>query len=187
MEPPARQWKKLSGCPPASPRSSAVTRRATEPVPGRRATRRRLRRSRGKVEIVGPMAKPSQKRRQVENPQATAPRRAGTGGSSWSRKKRKAQTSARKSVNVQEKRNESATGRKIPSQVPGWRNASPAPGNRGFPARTKRFQKGILPFASDSRTALLQGRLAKATSERIGLRAGPISCACGVRFHGSCP
>jgi hypothetical protein len=90
-------------------------------------------------------------------------------------------------VNVQEKRNECSTGRKIPSHVPGWKKASPTAGKSGLPARTKRFQKGILPFTSDSRTALLQGRLAKAMSERIGLRTGPITCASGVCFQGSCP
>ena len=162
-----------------------MTARATDAGPGRRARRRRLRRSRGNVAIVGPIAKPSQKRRQVENPQATAPSRAGTGDRSWSRKNRNAQSRARKRVNAQEKRNESSTGRKTPSQVPGWRNASPAAGKSGPPARTKRFQKGILPFANDSRTALLQGRFAKAMSERIGLRTGPTARASGVRFHGS--
>src|SRR5262249_32458343 len=98
-----------------------------------------------------------------------------------SRKKRKAERSARKSVNAQEKVKESGTGSAIPSQVAGCRTAACPVPRSGLPARTKRFQNGRCPLARASRTAARQGRFANARSERIGLTGG----GPGSRRHGS--
>jgi hypothetical protein len=156
-----------------------------EARPGARARRRRPRSRSGKVAVDGPTLQPSQKRMYVEKPQPTTPASAADAGSRKSEKKRKAESSARKSVNAQEKVKESGTGSQRPSQVAGCSTPAWAVPRSGLPASTNRFQSGSLPLAAASRTAALHGRFAKARSERIGFAGGGAPSARARACHGS--
>jgi len=79
--------------------------------------RRKPNRSSGNVAVEGPTLQPSQNTTYVENPQAIAPASDARTPSSKSRKKRKPESSARKSVNVQE--NVQDSGSQRPSHVDG--------------------------------------------------------------------
>jgi len=89
-------------------------------------------------------------------------------------------------VNAQEKVHDWASGRKIPSQVEGWKTDACAVASSGFPARTNRFQSGRRPLTSASRTAARQGMFANARSDRIGFATPRMPFSAATRRHGSC-